>query len=139
MGPNSDHGVHHVTNRILIADDDDDVRLLLRVVLGHEADFEIVGEAATPDDALALATQHQPHAIIIDHEFRGYATGAETAPLLRRECPETIIVMFSAYDALRSELQGSANVDAFVLKTDIMTLPATVRTLLQKPNSSPQL
>lgn len=119
-------------HRIVIADDDDDVRLLLRVVLGHEKDFELVGEAATPDDAIALAEQHQPHAIVIDQEFRGYATGTETAPLLRERCPGMMIIMFSAYDALRIELQGSTIIDAFVLKTDITSLPATLRGLLTK-------
>jgi DNA-binding NarL/FixJ family response regulator len=121
-----------LTHRILIADDDDDVRLLLRVVLGHEGDFEIVGEAATPDTAVHMASTLQPHAIIIDHEFRGYSTGTEAAPQLRETCPDAAIVMFSAYDALRSELQDSDEVDAFVLKTDIMSLPATIRSLLDR-------
>jgi DNA-binding NarL/FixJ family response regulator len=119
-----------MTHRVVIADDDDDVRLLLRVVMGHENDFEIAGEAATPDDAIALCAEHQPAAIIIDHEFRGYITGTEAAPTIREHCPNTIIVMFSAYDALRAQLQDSDSVDAFVLKTDIATLPATVRALL---------
>jgi DNA-binding NarL/FixJ family response regulator len=119
-------------HRLVIADDDEDVRLLLRVVLGHERDFKIVGEAATPHDAISMAAEHQPTAIIIDHEFRGYSTGTEAAPTIREQCPNTLIVMFSAYDALRSERKGSDFVDAFILKTDITALPAALRSLIEK-------
>lgn len=120
-----------MTYRVVIADDDEDVRLLLRVVLEHEQDFHIVAEAAKPDEAIEKCKTCQPDAIIIDHEFRGYSTGAEAAPLIREQCPNTAIVMFSAYDALRCELRGSKFIDAFVLKTDISALPAAVRTLLE--------
>lgn len=120
-------------HRVVIADDDEDVRLLLRVVLGHENDFDIVGEAATPDQAIALCKELQPAAVIIDHEFRGYSTGTAAAPAIREHCPNAIIVMFSAYDALRAELQDSDKVDAFVLKTDITSLPGVVRGLLSVP------
>ena len=119
-------------HRIVIADDDDDVRLLLRVVLAHEKDFEIVGEAATPHDAIDICAQEQPVAIVIDHEFRGYASGTDAAPTIRERCPNTLIVMFSAYDALRSEMQKSKVIDAFILKTDISALPAALRSLIEK-------
>jgi DNA-binding NarL/FixJ family response regulator len=119
-----------MTHRVVIADDDEDVRLLLKVVLGHEPDFEVVGEAATPDEALELVRREQPRAIIIDQEFRGHSNGTDVAPMLRGSCPDMSIVMFSAYDGLRSELQGSDSVDAFVLKTDIMSLPTIVRSLM---------
>lgn len=121
-----------MTHRIVIADDDEDVRLLLRVVLTHEKDFEIVGEAATPHGAIDVCSEQQPAAIVIDHEFRGYSSGTEAAPMIREQCPNTLIVMFSAYDALRSELQKTSAIDAFILKTDISVLPGALRALIEK-------
>jgi DNA-binding NarL/FixJ family response regulator len=120
-----------MTYSVLVADDDDDIRLLLRVILGHECDFEVVAEAATPDECVQMAQQHHPAVIVIDHEFRGYATGADTAPTLRAICPNALIIMFSAYDSLRNELSNKTGIDGFVLKTDVSRLPNTLRDMLR--------
>lgn len=116
-----------MTHSVLIADDDDDVRLLLRVVLGHEPDFDVIAEAATPDECVEKARKHNPAMIVIDHEFRGHATGIDTAPALRAACPNSLIILFSAYDTLRSELRDGTGIDGFVLKTDISRLPDALR------------
>ena len=116
--------------RVLIADDDDDVRLLLRVMLSREPEFEVVGEAATPDDALVLARELQPDAAVIDHEFRGHMTGLDLAPSLREAAPDMKVVMFSAHDWLRSQVRDSTATDAFVLKTDVHLLSGLLQTLL---------
>lgn len=123
-----------LSHTVVIADDDTDVRLLLRVVFGHEADFEIVAEATTPEEAVKCSARLQPNVVVLDQEFRGYATGTETAPRLRELCPHSLIVMFSAYDDLRNDVHNLPFLDAFVLKTDVSSLPSTLRQLLSANN-----
>jgi DNA-binding NarL/FixJ family response regulator len=52
--------------RILIADDDRLTRAGLRLVLGQEADIEVVGEARDGAEAVELARQLQPDLVLMD-------------------------------------------------------------------------
>jgi CheY-like chemotaxis protein len=57
-------------SQILIVDDDDSVRKLLRFRLKDSYD---VIDTASPEDALALALQHKPDAILLDLMMPGYS------------------------------------------------------------------
>lgn len=59
---------------ILIADDHPVVRAGVRALLSSERDFEVVGEASTPDQAVALAASLQPRVVLMDLQF-GVADG----------------------------------------------------------------
>jgi DNA-binding NarL/FixJ family response regulator len=52
--------------RLLIADDHELARLGLRTMLAPEPDLEVVGEAATGRETLALARQLQPDLVLMD-------------------------------------------------------------------------
>ena len=52
--------------RILIADDQAMFREGLRTLLSTQADFEVVGEAGNGEEALRLATAHQPAVTLMD-------------------------------------------------------------------------
>jgi DNA-binding NarL/FixJ family response regulator len=56
--------------RVLVADDDDDVRGLLGEYFRSEP-FELVGAAADAGQALALAREHRPHAALVDVDMPG--------------------------------------------------------------------
>ena len=56
--------------RILIIDDDEQVRKALRFQLDDE--FEII-DSGSPEEALALALQHKPDAILLDLSMPGYS------------------------------------------------------------------
>ena len=51
---------------MLVCDDYDSYRLLLRVALGHEDDLEVVAEAANGREAIDLATKLHPDVIVLD-------------------------------------------------------------------------
>lgn len=57
--------------RVLIADDQDVVRLGLRTLLENEADLEVVGDAADGLQAVALAKQHRPDVVLMDVRMPG--------------------------------------------------------------------
>ena len=56
--------------RVLIADDHRVLIGSLRALLEHHG-FEIVGEATTGEEALAIAAKVHPHVIVMDLEMPG--------------------------------------------------------------------
>jgi YesN/AraC family two-component response regulator len=80
--------------RVLIVDDDTDVRHVLRLICEIES-YEVVGEAANGLEAIALAISKRPDVVILD-QLMPYLDGEGTAQMLRAICPESRIVAFSA-------------------------------------------
>ena len=97
--------------RVLIADDVDDVRALLRINLETDGRFEVIGEAADGAQALALAARHNPDAVILDLSMP-VMDGEEIIPKLRAQAPDTKILVYSAFQGfeLRNALQQGAHV-----------------------------
>ena len=58
--------------------------------------FEVVGGAATSDEALALADQHKPDFVLLDF-LMPQMNGAQLAPLLREKSPGGRIIAFSGF------------------------------------------
>jgi DNA-binding NarL/FixJ family response regulator len=85
-----------VTIRLLIADDHPVVRSgLVRLLSG--TDIEVVGEAASPNEALDLAARHKPDVIILDIRM-GNDDCFDVVEKLRRDEPASAIVILSTYD-----------------------------------------
>ncbi len=78
---------------VLIVDDEAPMTHLLRLML--ERDFDVVGEAATGDEALELARTKHPELVVLDYRLPGLQ-GDEVAPLLRGAAPGAKIIAFSA-------------------------------------------
>jgi DNA-binding NarL/FixJ family response regulator len=81
--------------RILIAEDDDTLRLLLQLQLEDVADIDVVASAATPQDALRLADEHEPEAAVVDVRMPG-VEGAELLAALRSRRPAMGLVAYSS-------------------------------------------
>ena len=81
-------------NRILIVDDDEEIRHVLRMMCELEG-YKVVGEAAGGVEALALAMHHQPALVILDF-LMPRMNGEDTAKMLRTIVPDVRIVAFSA-------------------------------------------
>jgi DNA-binding NarL/FixJ family response regulator len=85
------------TVRIVLADDHALVREGLRHLLDAEPGFEVVAEAATGADALALALAHRPDVVLLDITMPG-ETGLKAAARLREAMPSIRILMLSMHD-----------------------------------------
>jgi DNA-binding NarL/FixJ family response regulator len=71
------------TARILVVDDEAIVRFGLRQLFAPDPHVSVVGEAATPRDALVIADRCPPDLVIIDVALgRGDAAGVELARML---------------------------------------------------------
>ena len=82
------------TLRVLVVDDNEDVRGLLRIAFAR-ADIEVVGSAGDSREALAMAQHDRPGIILLDVNLPEVA-GLDVLPLLRQHCPQARVVMFSA-------------------------------------------
>lgn len=102
--------------RVVIADDVEDLRTLYRLVLEASGSFEIVAEAATGVDAVALATAHHPDLVLLDLAMPGM-DGVEALPRILQGSPSSKVVVLSAFgeDALGAEVR-SAGASAFIEK-----------------------
>ena len=83
--------------RILIADDHPVVREGLAGMLGTQADFEVVGEAADGAAAVQRAATLRPDVILMDLEMPGL-DGAEAIRQIRAANPDARAVVLTAYD-----------------------------------------
>jgi DNA-binding NarL/FixJ family response regulator len=88
--------------RVLIADDDPDVRAVLCAQL--EDGFDVVGVAADTDEAVALAGEHRPDIAIVDVQMPGGGGPAATRGILTA-APGTTIVALSADESERIVLE----------------------------------
>lgn len=90
--------------RVLIADDEPDVRLLLRLGLRHHQ-IEVIGEAADGQEVVSLCAADPPDAVVLDL-LMPRMTGFEVIPILQRDHPEVGIVAYTAVagDFVRREM-----------------------------------
>ena len=82
--------------RIIVADDQASVREGLVVLLDLLPDINVVAAAATGQEALDLAAEHHPDAILLDLHMPGM-DGTEAARLLTARHPEIAIVVLTTY------------------------------------------
>lgn len=101
--------------RIIVADDEPDVRLVLRLQL-QAAGFDVVGEARNGREALDLCTTLAPEAVVLDL-LMPVMSGIDAAQVLRQQLPDIGVVAYSAVagETVR-DLMGRLGV-AVVLKT----------------------
>lgn len=60
-----------MTIRILLADDEHLIRGALAALLALEDDLAVVAEAASGDEALAMARKHRPDVAVLDLQMPG--------------------------------------------------------------------
>jgi DNA-binding NarL/FixJ family response regulator len=102
--------------RILLADDQKEVRSALRILLEHEAGFSIVDEAAEIRGLIIKAGEVKPDLVLLDWELSNLRV-SDIIPLLRVICPELKIVALSGRpESSKAALEAGA--DAFVSKGD---------------------
>lgn len=81
--------------RVLIVDDDDDVRSVLRIFLEQEG-FEIVAAVGRGAEALSQLRHSPVDVVVLDLALAG-VDGLEVAPVLLEHDPELPIVVFSSF------------------------------------------
>ncbi len=83
--------------RVLIADDHLLFRDGLRALLKAAPDTELVGEATTGEEAVALAAELQPDVVLMDIQMPG-GNGIEATRRIVRESPHIRVLMVTMYE-----------------------------------------
>jgi CheY-like chemotaxis protein len=120
--------------KILIVDDDEDIRLVSELAVRRIGRWDVVS-AATGEEALARARSEQPDAILLDVMMPGI-DGPTTLAMLREE-PSTakIPVVFLTAKVQRQGLESYVALGAagVILKPfDVMTLADQIRQLVER-------
>ncbi|MQW77002.1 response regulator [Nocardioides sp. dk4132] len=82
--------------RLLLADDENLIRVALVQLLGLEDDLEVVGQAASGPEALAVARAERPDVAVLDLQMPGL-DGIGVAEVLARELPGCGVVMVTGH------------------------------------------
>jgi DNA-binding NarL/FixJ family response regulator len=82
---------------ILIADDHPLFRSGMRALLGADPETEVVGEAATGEEAIALASSLQPDVILMDLQMPG-VSGIEATRRILHTSPHIRILVVTMYE-----------------------------------------
>lgn len=102
--------------RVLIADDHPLVRSGMRTLLTVEKDLEVVGEAATGEEAVTLAAALQPDVIVMDLRMPGIS-GIEATRRILQDSPSIrilVVTLFEDDDSVFAALRAGAR--GYILK-----------------------
>ena len=82
---------------LLVADDDPDIRFLLRrKVEAAAGPLSVLGEAASGDEAVEMWRRLRPDAIVLNQRMPGLS-GLEAAALILGEHPGQVIILFTGF------------------------------------------
>ena len=91
--------------RVLLCDDMQQIRMLLRTEMSLETDLEVVGEATNGAEAIEAARASQPDVVVLDLTMP-VMDGLEALPRIRAVAPEARVIMLSAHGS--SEMESKA-------------------------------
>jgi DNA-binding NarL/FixJ family response regulator len=83
--------------RVVLADDHTVVRKGIRDFLEEEGDVQVVAEATTGLEAVALTLEHRPDVAVLDIQMPAMS-GIEAARQIKAKAPEVQVLVLTAYD-----------------------------------------
>ncbi len=82
--------------RIMLVDDHEVVRLGMKALIERHANFSVVAEAATEDEAIQKALTHNPDIVLMDIRLAG-GSGIDACQQIVDRRPETKVIMLTSY------------------------------------------
>ncbi|MFE7812390.1 response regulator [Streptomyces sp. NPDC057433] len=109
--------------RVVVVDDEQLVRMALRLVIDGEPDLTVVAEAADGDAAITVVDEQRPDVVLMDVRMPGRDGLSATRELLTRPAPPRVLMLttFDSDDLVLGALHAGAL--GFVLKD---TQPARI-------------
>jgi DNA-binding NarL/FixJ family response regulator len=106
-----------VSERVLIVDDHPLTRDALAALLTQEG-FQVVGEAASGDEAIAAVEALQPDLVLLDLTMPG-VDGLSALPRIREQAPASEVVVLTASDVEENLLAAiRSGASGYLLKTE---------------------
>jgi DNA-binding NarL/FixJ family response regulator len=120
---------------VLLVEDHQIVREGFRLLLKHEPDIEVVGEAATGRQAVQLARKLRPAVIVMDIAMP-LLNGLEATRQIRANFPDTKVLILSAYnDEAYVKQMSELGASGFLVKQTSSDNLATAIREVQKGNT----
>jgi two-component system invasion response regulator UvrY len=82
---------------VLVVDDQAPFRAAVKAVLGRLDEFEVVGEASSGPEAVAMAEMLGPALVLMDINM-AFMNGIEATRRIVTARPEVVVILFSTYD-----------------------------------------
>ena len=102
--------------KVLLVDDDENARFMLRRRLSQKKQFKVVGEAADGREALTHVEELQPDLVIMDVRMP-IMDGVEATRLIRERFPQTSVLAYSTFsDEQHIKAMRDAGAVGYVLK-----------------------
>ncbi|RNL79331.1 response regulator [Nocardioides marmorisolisilvae] len=102
--------------RILIVDDAEDIRMLLRLKLANQGAYDVVGEAVDGLDAVDRARELRPDLVLLDMAMPRM-DGLQALPLIREAVPDVRVIVLSGFNQATLEEEAmAAGADRYVVK-----------------------
>ncbi len=105
--------------RILLADDNADIRSYFHGIMDREPDFEVVGEASSGAECVRLALEKKPDIILMDIQMETETAGIDATRAIHETLPETKIIILTIHsdDEMLFQAYSSGAMD-YIVKTD---------------------
>ncbi|WP_341927872.1 response regulator [Nocardioides psychrotolerans] len=101
--------------RVLIVDDSEDMRMLVRLFLDRKEGVQVVGEAATGREGIRLAHELQPDLILLDLAMPEM-DGLEALPQIFTGAPTAKVIVLSGFDHRLGDQALALGASLFVQK-----------------------
>jgi len=109
-----------MTPRILVIEDDDDLRSMMELAM-EVSSIDLVGSAATANEGIELAIEHQPDLVIMD-VYLPDMDGIQATKVIMEKVPSTKVVGFTGRDARELDSMIEAGATAVYEKTRFIEL-----------------
>jgi len=103
--------------RVVVVDDEADIRVMMRVILRTDGRFDVVGEASDGREGVNAVAALRPDVVVLDLSMP-VMDGLTALPLIKEIDPHCGVVVCSAYLESKTGL-SAAGADAYVDKLEV--------------------
>jgi len=108
-----------VAPRVLVVDDNADIRALVSFVLRREPEIVLIGEAEDGGSAVVFVRQHRPDLVVMDL-LMPRVGGLDATRQIKRESPDTKVLVLTSLTDDETRCSAFVNgADFFLDKRDI--------------------
>lgn len=104
--------------RVLVVDDSEVYQQVGASLVSETHGLRLVGVAASGEEAIQLLPQLKPDLVLLDVHMPGLG-GLETARIIRRDSPQTVVILISADPGSVAADAPSTGAAAFLSKSDL--------------------
>ena len=105
--------------RVLVGDDNENVRRAICQILRSEKDIEVVCEATDGKDAIQKIKEHRPDVALLDITMPTM-NGLEAAQIIKQEFPSVQILIVSQHETRGFQWAAlAAGVSGYVIKSNV--------------------